>query len=97
MNAAMGFNQRRRLESDPLIREYYEDYLACRSTQLEVFRKPTGKRDGSEKIVIVQYPTGFTILPNRGGWHDQSYLTTRLFTAALRGEQAGIARQMAKP
>lgn len=62
-----------------------------------IFRKPTGKKDGSEKIVTVMWPTGFTSWPNAGGAGDQSYLTTRLFAACLRGEQAGVARLMAKP
>lgn len=87
----------RKLGNNPLLRTTYESYILCRSTQLVIFRKPTGKKDGSEKIVTVVWPTGITTWPTHGGAEDQSYLTSRLFAAALRGEQAGVARLMAKP
>ena len=77
------------------VRPYYEDYLLCRQTQLMIFRKPT-KKSGEEKIVTVLWPTGFSTLPDEGGWNQQDYLTTRLFAAALRGEQRGVARNMSK-
>jgi len=60
-----------------------------------IFRKPT-KKQGEEKIVTVVWPSGFNTLPDEGGWNDQDYLTTRLFAAALRGEQRGVARNMSK-
>jgi hypothetical protein len=75
----------------------YEMYLLCRSADLIIFRKPTGKKDGSEKIVVVVWPTGFTTMPSVGGWEQQPYITTRLFAAAMRGEQQGASRLMAKP
>jgi hypothetical protein len=87
----------RKLGDNPLLRNTYEMYIMCRSTQLVIFRKPTGKKDGSEKIVTVVWPTGITTWPRMGGAEDQSYLTSRLFAAALRGEQQGMARMMAKP
>jgi hypothetical protein len=93
----MGRSQTNKLARKPLLKEHYENYVLCRSTQLVVFRKPTGKKDGSEKLVTVVWPTGFTQYPAAGGLEDQSYLTTRLFAACLRGEQAGCARLMAKP
>lgn len=63
-----------------------------------VFRKPVqGKKDGSEKIVTVVWPTGFTQLPTFGGIGEQDFIDARLLAAALRGEQHGIARLMAKP
>lgn len=93
----MGNAQTNKLAKNPTLRQVYEEYLMCRSTQLVVFRKPTGKKDGSEKIVTVVWPTGFTSYPQRGGLEDQSYLTVRLFAAALRGEQQGAGRLMAKP
>ena len=85
-------------KADPLIRETYESYLNCRSTQLNIFRKPVkGKKDGTERIAVVVWPTGFTTLPKKGGWDDQPYYITRLFAAALRGEQQGASRLMQKP
>jgi hypothetical protein len=94
---AMGYSQDRELAERPDLKRIYESYLMCRSTQLVVFRKPVkGSSRGEEKIVTVIWPTGFTTYPAKGGWDDQSYLTTRLFMAALRGEQQGTARMMAK-
>jgi hypothetical protein len=75
----------------------YEQYLLCRSTQLVIFRKPVkGKKDGSEKIVIVVWPTGLTQLPIQSGVGDQAFLDTRLLASALRGEQNGVARLIEK-
>lgn len=92
----MGRSVSRKLQGEwAEIRPYYEDYLLCRQTQLVIFRKPT-KKAGEEKIVTVLWPTGFSTLPNEGGWDQQDYLTTRLFAAALRGEQKGVARNMAR-
>jgi hypothetical protein len=90
----MGRTVTRKLQNEwAEVRPYYEDYLLCRQTQLMIFRKPT-KRAGEEKIVTVVWPTGFGTLPDEGGWYQQDYLTTRLFAAALRGEQRGVARNM---
>ena len=92
----MGRNVSRKLQGEwAEIRPYYEDYLLCRQTQLVIFRKPT-RRAGEEKIVTVVWPTGFSTLPRDGGWDEQDYITTRLFAAALRGEQRGVARNMQK-
>ena len=92
----MGHQVSRKLQGEwKEIRPYFEDYLLCRSTQLIIFKKPTKKR-GEEKIVTVVWPTGFTALPSEGGWNEQDYVTTRLFAAALRGEQRGVARNMQK-
>jgi hypothetical protein len=93
---AMGKKQDNQLAKEPLIAELYRDYLVCRSTQLTIFRKPTGKSDGSERLVTVLWPMGFSILPREGGLDDQSFITARLFTAFLHGEQRGISRSMAK-
>lgn len=92
----MGRNVSRKLQNEwSEVRPYYESYLLCRTTQLVIFRKPT-KKAGEEKIVTVVWPTGFSTLPRRGGWDEQDYVTTRLFMAALRGEQRGVARNMSK-
>ena len=90
----MGRSISRKLQTSE-VRQHYEDYLLCRTTQLVIFRKPT-KKAGEEKIVTVVWPTGFSTLPRRGGWDEQDYVTTRLFMAALRGEQRGVARNMSK-
>lgn len=90
----MGHNASSKLAKNPLIRQIYEMYLLCRTKELIVFRKPL--KDGKEKIVVVTWPTGFSTLPNGGGWEDQSYITTRLFAAAMRGEEQGASRLMAK-
>lgn len=92
----MGHDQSRKLARNPLLRQAYEDYMHCRSEQMIVFKKPI--KDGKEeKTVVVTWPTGFTSYPDEGGWHNQSYLTTRLFAAALRGEKQGASRMMSKP
>ena len=72
----------------------YADYLLCRQTHFLIFRKPTGRKDGSERLVSVVWPMGFSTWPDAGGMNDQSYLTIRLFGAFLRGEQQGQVRQM---
>jgi hypothetical protein len=76
------------------VASFYGDYLLCRQTQFFVFRKPTGKADGSERLVTVVWPTGFSSWPSDGGLNDQGYLTVRLFSAFLRGEQRGQIRLM---
>lgn len=94
----MGRNQSNKLAKNPILRDIYEAYTMCRTTQLVVYRKPVpGKKDGSEKTVVVVWPTGFSQLPKAGGIEDQDYLTVRLFSACLRGEQQGTSRTMAKP
>lgn len=92
----MGRNQSAKLAKNPTLHRMYEMYDLCRSADLIVFRKPTGKKDGSEKIVVVTWPTGFTTYPRAGGWEQQSYIVTRLFAAAMRGEKQGASRLMAK-
>jgi hypothetical protein len=91
---ALGHNQSNALSRNPILRQTYEEYTLCRTTQLVVFRKPL--KGGQEKLVSVVWPTGFSILPQAGGLDDQSYLVTRLFAACLRGEQEGVARLMKK-
>jgi len=90
----MGRDQSQKLARKPLLRQAYEEYIACRITQLVVFNKNLG--DGKEKTVVVTWPTGFGNLPHDGGWQDQPYLTTRLLAAALRGDQQGTSRLMSK-
>ena len=90
----MGKNIDRKLENDPLLAKLYEDYLLCRETQFFSFRRPTGRKDGSEKIVTVLWPTGFSMLPNQGGLEDQSYFTMKIFAAFRRGEEQGQIRAM---
>lgn len=93
----MGRNQSNKLTKNPILREMYESYVLCRSTQLVVYRKPVRGKQGDEKLVVIVWPTGFTQFPKKGGLEDQDYLTVRLFSACLRGEQQGTARTMAKP
>ncbi len=92
----MGYSAERAMQEHPIIAEAYQEYLLCRTTQLVIFRKPTGKSDGSEKIVTVMWPTGFSMLPLAGGFEDQSYLQMKMFAAFLRGEQRGQSRMMSK-
>lgn len=93
----MGKPVTKKLEKNPQLRVAYEKYVLCRSTQLVIYRKPTGKKDGSEKIVPIIWPTGLTQLPSQGGTDEQRYIDARLLSAALRGEQSGIGRLMNKP
>lgn len=91
----MGESLARRLENEWAdVAEAFADYLLCRQTHFFIFRKPTGKSDGSERLVSVVWPMGFSTWPNAGGLNDQTYLTIRLFGAFLRGEQQGQVRQM---
>lgn len=86
------------LAKTPSLKVIYEKYLLCRSTQMVIFRKPVqGKTDGSERIVTVIWPTGFTQFPSFGGANEQEYVDMRLFSSALRGEQQGVAKLMVKP
>ena len=86
------------LAKNPKLKNIYETYLLCRSTQLVIYRKPVaGKKDGTEKIVTIVWPMGLTQLPTDGGIGEQSFLDARLLAAALRGEQHGTVRLMAKP
>jgi len=91
----MGRAVTRKLSDNPELRGYYETYLACRTVELVIYRKPTDKK-GGEKVASVLWPTGFSILPNEGGWDDQPYLITRMFLAALHAERRGCSRMMQK-
>ena len=91
-------NVSRVLTEKPYLRQYYENYLLCRTTQILVFRKPDkmNTKEGAEKIVTVVWPSGFSCWPRAGGVDNQDYITTRLFAAALRGEQKGASRIMSR-
>lgn len=67
----------------------------CRSKEFVTFRKP-GRKEGSEKIVTAIWPTGYSVLPRKGGLEEQDFLTMRLFHAAMRGEMDGFRRVIAK-
>lgn len=90
----MGRNVTSRLGKNQLVHQMYELYDLSRNKELVVFTKPL--KGGKEKIVVVRWPTGFGTLPDAGGWNDQSYITTRLFSAAMRGEEQGASRLMSK-
>ncbi len=90
----MGKNVDRKRQADPDIARLYDEYLICREVQFFSFRRPTGRKDGSEKQVTVLWPTGFSILPRPGGLENQDYFTMRLFAAFRRGEEQGQIRSM---
>lgn len=92
--AAMGKSIQRKREANPYVAELYDEYLLCRTTVFHTLRKPTGKKDGSEKLVMVIWPSGFSILPNPGGLNDQSYIVAKLFAAFRRGEEQGQLRSV---
>jgi hypothetical protein len=67
----------------------WEQYLLSRGIQYVTFRAPHKLRPGAEKIVTFLFPTGIVNWPNGGALMDQPYLTVKLFSAFLAGEQHG--------
>lgn len=74
----------------------WQDYDLCRTKQFVSFEKPTGRSDGSKKLVLAEYPTGFARYPREGGLDEQDYYTMKIFHAFLRGERQGVAQVMSQ-
>jgi hypothetical protein len=85
----------RRLKDDPELLMMWDYYQMCRETQLIIFEKPTGKKDGSKILSQVIWPTGFSFLPS-GHFESEDYMLTRYFMGFLRGEREGALAMVAK-
>ncbi len=90
----MGHSQTRRLAQNPQLREMWELYLYCRSTNLVIFKKADKSKKGAEKLMPIVWPTGFAQLPRKGGIDDQPNYEMRMLFACMQGEREGIARRM---
>lgn len=80
------------LERDPELITMWGEYEACRALQWVTFRRPEGET--KEVQVSVAWPSHFATLPFEGGWADQPYFYTRIFTAFLAGEREGVIERM---
>lgn len=92
----MGVNVSTRLQNDPDMMMAWESYQLCRTQQLIVYEKPTGRKDGSKVLTTILWPTGFSVLPNGGSLNDESYVITKYFHGFMSGEKKAAAEQMKK-
>lgn len=74
----------------------WELYQSCRTLDIKIYEKPTGKRDGSKLLSTVPWPTGFSQLPGAGGLDDQDYVTMKYFFGFLAGEREGASKLISK-
>ena len=83
------------MKNNPRLRELYELYLMCRTTELVIYEKPIN-RDGDKKVAPIIYPTGIGTWPRAGGIYDQDYVESKVLYAFLRGDQTGTQKFMNK-
>lgn len=84
------------LREDKRLAEYWESYDLCRTKQLVITRLPADPQGKKEKIVVIEWPVGFSHLPNEGGLNNQSYLLAKVFNAFIAGERDGAFQRMSK-
>lgn len=82
------------LSSEPKLATYWEMYELCRTKQLLITRMPADPQGKKEKIVVVEWPIGFSRLPKEGGVEDQSFLLMKVFSAFLLGEREGAFKRL---
>lgn len=90
----MAKNATRELNADKRLQSLWENYELCRTKQLLVTRMPADPQGKKEKIVVIEWPSGFTNLPNAGGINDQAFLTMKIFSAFILGEREGTFKQL---
>lgn len=66
----------------------------ARTTQLVIYEKPTGKKDGSKVLTTLIWPTGFSILPDNSIINENDYILMKYFHGFLQGEREGCATIM---
>lgn len=68
--------------------------MLCRQTQLIIYEKPTGRKDGSKRLAQVIWPTGLSLLPSGIGLDAESFILMKYFHGFLRGEREGAQALM---
>jgi len=82
------------LERSPRLARTLSVYLQCRDLTLLHFERQVSKK--LSEHVIVQWPSGWSVLPVAGGLGDQPCWTWDIMQKMLEGERAGSLKGITK-
>lgn len=78
----------------PEITKAYGLYTASRIRTIVVANLPIKGKDGSTKVVIVPFTTGYGPLPEAGGLMDQPHRLMEFWDLFLQGDRAATFKSL---